>query len=108
MDDETLKTYGYVISSSYRERSVRSLNNGDKIPTDCSCSQEKISTAIILTATMPEAKASIAGTLTTIAPLATNPNVTTSKIPFASSHVRCLSCRKTTDHLSCVIVCLSA
>lgn len=34
MDDETLKTYGYVISSSYRERSVRSLNNGDKIPTD--------------------------------------------------------------------------
>ena len=34
MDDETLKTYGYVISSSYRERSVRSLNNGDKITTD--------------------------------------------------------------------------
>ena len=29
-----LKTYGYVIRSFYRERSVRSLNNGDKIPTD--------------------------------------------------------------------------
>ena len=34
MDDETLKTYGYVISSSYREKSVKSLNDGDKIPTD--------------------------------------------------------------------------
>ena len=33
MDDETLKTYGYVISSSYRERSVRSLNESNKIPT---------------------------------------------------------------------------
>ena len=34
MDDETLKVYGYVISSSYRERSVKSLNESDKIPTD--------------------------------------------------------------------------
>lgn len=34
MDDETLKTYGYVISSSYRRRSVKSLNENDKIPTD--------------------------------------------------------------------------
>ena len=34
MDDETLKAYGYVISSSYRERSVRSLNDSNKIPTD--------------------------------------------------------------------------
>ena len=34
MDDETLKTYGYVISSSYREKSVKSLNESNKIPTD--------------------------------------------------------------------------
>ena len=34
MDDETLKVYGYVISSSYRERSVKSLNDSNKIPTD--------------------------------------------------------------------------
>ena len=34
MDDETLKSYGYVISSSYRERSVKSLNDSNKIPTD--------------------------------------------------------------------------
>lgn len=34
MDDELLKNYGYIISSSYREKSVRSLNKGDKIPTD--------------------------------------------------------------------------
>lgn len=34
MDDETLKAYGYVISSSYRERSVKSLNESNKIPTD--------------------------------------------------------------------------
>ena len=34
MDDETLKDYGYVISSSYREKSVRSLNKGNKIPTE--------------------------------------------------------------------------
>ena len=34
MDDETIKTYRYVISSSYREKSVKSLNDGDKIPTD--------------------------------------------------------------------------
>jgi DNA-binding HxlR family transcriptional regulator len=34
MDDETLKTYGYVISSSYRKKSVRSLNDSNKIPTD--------------------------------------------------------------------------
>ncbi|WP_292844171.1 winged helix-turn-helix domain-containing protein [Methanobrevibacter sp.] len=34
MDDETLKVYGYVISSSYREKSVRSLNDSNKIPTD--------------------------------------------------------------------------
>ena len=33
MDDETLRTYGYVISSSYRERSVKSLNESNKIPT---------------------------------------------------------------------------
>lgn len=34
MDDETLKVYGYVISSSYREKSVKSLNKSDKIPTE--------------------------------------------------------------------------
>lgn len=34
MDDETLKAYGYVISSSYREKSVKSLSDGKKIPTD--------------------------------------------------------------------------
>lgn len=34
MDDETLKLYGYVISSSYRKESVRSLNDSNKIPTD--------------------------------------------------------------------------
>ena len=34
MDDETLKVYGYVISSSYREKSVKSLNKSNKIPTD--------------------------------------------------------------------------
>lgn len=34
MDDETLKLYGYVISSSYRKKSVRSLNDSNKIPTD--------------------------------------------------------------------------
>ena len=34
MDDETLKVYGYVISSSYRERSVKSLKDSNKIPTD--------------------------------------------------------------------------
>ena len=34
MDDETLRAYGYVISSSYRTKSVKSLNDGDKIPTD--------------------------------------------------------------------------
>ncbi|MBR1611781.1 MAG: transcriptional regulator [Methanobrevibacter sp.] len=34
MDDETLKVYGYVISSSYREKSVKSLEKSDKIPTD--------------------------------------------------------------------------
>ncbi|WP_458406095.1 winged helix-turn-helix domain-containing protein [Methanobrevibacter sp.] len=34
MDDETLKIYGYVISSSYRERSVKSLNKSNKIPTE--------------------------------------------------------------------------
>ena len=34
MDDELLKNYGYIISSSYREKSVRSLNKCDKIPTD--------------------------------------------------------------------------
>ena len=34
MDDEKLKIYGYVISSSYREKSVRSLNDSNKIPTD--------------------------------------------------------------------------
>jgi DNA-binding HxlR family transcriptional regulator len=33
MDDETLKVYGYVISSSYRKRSVKSLNESNKIPT---------------------------------------------------------------------------
>ena len=33
MDDETLIAYGYVISS-YRERSVKSLNDSNKIPTD--------------------------------------------------------------------------
>ena len=36
MDDETLKVYGYVISSSYREKSVKSLNKSNKIPTDLS------------------------------------------------------------------------
>ena len=34
MDDETLKVYEYVISSSYREKSVKSLNKSNKIPTD--------------------------------------------------------------------------
>ncbi len=34
MDDETLKVYGYVISSSYRQKSVQSLNKCNKIPTD--------------------------------------------------------------------------
>ena len=34
MDDEILKVYGYVISSSYRERSVKSLKDSNKIPTD--------------------------------------------------------------------------
>ena len=34
VDDETLKLYGYVISSSYRKESVRSLNDSNKIPTD--------------------------------------------------------------------------
>ena len=34
MDDETLKVYGYVISSSYREKSVKSLKDSNKIPTD--------------------------------------------------------------------------
>ena len=34
MDDEKLKIYGYVISSSYREKSVKSLSESDKIPTD--------------------------------------------------------------------------
>ena len=34
MDDDTLKAYGYVISSSYREKSVQSLSKSDKIPTD--------------------------------------------------------------------------
>ena len=34
MDDETVKVYGYVISSSYREKSVKSLNKSNKIPTD--------------------------------------------------------------------------
>ncbi|WP_458454623.1 winged helix-turn-helix domain-containing protein [Methanobrevibacter sp.] len=34
MDDETLKIYGYVISSSYREKSVKSLNKSNKIPTE--------------------------------------------------------------------------
>ena len=34
MDDETLKVYGYVISSSYRQKSVKSLNDSNKIPTD--------------------------------------------------------------------------
>ena len=34
MDDETLKVYGYVSSSSYRERSVKSLKDSNKIPTD--------------------------------------------------------------------------
>ncbi len=34
MDDDTLKLYGYVISSSYREKSVKSLSKSNKIPTD--------------------------------------------------------------------------
>ena len=34
MDDETIKLYGYVISSSYREKTVKSLSNSNKIPTD--------------------------------------------------------------------------
>ncbi|WP_405295706.1 winged helix-turn-helix domain-containing protein [Methanobrevibacter sp.] len=34
MDDETLKMYGYVISSSYRQKSIKSLNESNKIPTD--------------------------------------------------------------------------
>ena len=34
MDDETLKVYGYVISSSYREKSVKYVNKSNKIHTD--------------------------------------------------------------------------
>lgn len=34
MDEEILKAYGYVLSSSYRKRSVESLDKCDKIPTD--------------------------------------------------------------------------
>ena len=41
MDDETLKVYGYVISSSYREKSVKSLNKSNKIPTDLECINEE-------------------------------------------------------------------
>ena len=33
MNDEVLKVYGYVITSSYRERVVKSLAKHDMIPT---------------------------------------------------------------------------
>ena len=33
MDDETLKVIGYVISSTYRVKVVKSLSKGDMIPT---------------------------------------------------------------------------
>ena len=33
MDDETLKVVGYVISSTYRVKVVKSLSKGDMIPT---------------------------------------------------------------------------
>lgn len=34
MDDETLKDMGYVISSTYRVKVVKSLSKGDMIPTE--------------------------------------------------------------------------
>lgn len=34
MDDETLKVIGYVISSTYRVKVVKSLSKGDMIPTE--------------------------------------------------------------------------
>lgn len=34
MDDETLKVVGYVISSTYRVKVVKSLSKGDMIPTE--------------------------------------------------------------------------
>lgn len=34
MNDEVLKVYGYVITSSYRERVVKSLAKHDMIPTE--------------------------------------------------------------------------
>ena len=34
MNDETLKVYAYVITSSYREKVVRSLAKEDMIPTE--------------------------------------------------------------------------
>ncbi|MBE6503323.1 MAG: transcriptional regulator [Methanobrevibacter sp.] len=34
MEDDVLTVYGYVISSSYRENSVKSLNESNKIPTN--------------------------------------------------------------------------
>ena len=33
MDDETLVLYGYVISSSYRTKSIKALKNGEETPT---------------------------------------------------------------------------
>ena len=33
MDDETLKIYGYVISSTYRSKSLKTLKDEDKTPT---------------------------------------------------------------------------
>lgn len=36
MNDETLKLYAFVISSSYRKRVVQSLAKGDMIPTEIS------------------------------------------------------------------------
>ena len=33
MDDETLKIYGYVISSTYRTRSLKALEENNKTPT---------------------------------------------------------------------------
>ena len=33
IDDETLKIYGYIISSSYRSRTLKALEEEDKTPT---------------------------------------------------------------------------
>ena len=34
VDDDVLRVYGYILSSSYRSKSVKSLSKSDKIPTE--------------------------------------------------------------------------